>query len=103
MIRRPPRSTPLYSSAASDVYKRQVIRGSFLYAHSLLEPNLQFPQKKSYGAESIQSKRCYKGNFFVAPLFFTSVRSCVGLSTSAIMLRLCNRLRYLSTLKKLDM
>src|SRR5660398_136062 len=26
MIRRPPRSTPLYSSAASDVYKRQVQR-----------------------------------------------------------------------------
>ena len=26
MIRRPPRSTPLYSSAASDVYKRQVNR-----------------------------------------------------------------------------
>ena len=25
MIRRPPRSTPLYSSAASDVYKRQTI------------------------------------------------------------------------------
>ena len=25
MIRRPPRSTPLYSSAASDVYKRQII------------------------------------------------------------------------------
>ncbi|GAB5837113.1 hypothetical protein JMUB7551_28710 [Staphylococcus aureus] len=25
MIRRPPRSTPLYSSAASDVYKRQDI------------------------------------------------------------------------------
>src|SRR5450759_5413914 len=25
MIRRPPRSTPLYSSAARDVYKRQVI------------------------------------------------------------------------------
>src|SRR5674476_662298 len=25
MIRRPPRSTPLYSSAASDVYKRQRI------------------------------------------------------------------------------
>src|SRR5450759_1075209 len=24
MIRRPPRSTPLYSSAASDVYKRQI-------------------------------------------------------------------------------
>src|SRR5660398_146410 len=27
MIRRPPRSTPLYSSAASDVYKRQGARG----------------------------------------------------------------------------
>src|SRR5660397_216978 len=26
MIRRPPRSTPLYSSAASDVYKRQAQR-----------------------------------------------------------------------------
>ena len=25
MIRRPPRSTPLYSSAASDVYKRQFL------------------------------------------------------------------------------
>src|SRR5450759_5264348 len=25
MIRRPPRSTPLYSSAASDVYKRQCL------------------------------------------------------------------------------
>eukprot|EP00826_Nyctotherus_ovalis_P038468 TRINITY_DN3604_c0_g1_i13.p3 TRINITY_DN3604_c0_g1~~TRINITY_DN3604_c0_g1_i13.p3 ORF type:complete len:122 (+),score=42.36 TRINITY_DN3604_c0_g1_i13:29-367(+) len=25
MIRRPPRSTPLYSSAASDVYKRQAV------------------------------------------------------------------------------
>ena len=31
MIRRPPRSTPLYSSAASDVYKRQIttIRETF--------------------------------------------------------------------------
>ena len=27
MIRRPPRSTPLYSSAASDVYKRQMTAG----------------------------------------------------------------------------
>src|SRR5450759_6031207 len=27
MIRRPPRSTPLYSSAASDVYKRQSLFG----------------------------------------------------------------------------
>src|SRR5660397_126551 len=33
MIRRPPRSTPLYSSAASDVYKRQdVERGRAAWA-----------------------------------------------------------------------
>ena len=31
MIRRPPRSTPLYSSAASDVYKRQPIAAGVLY------------------------------------------------------------------------
>ena len=30
MIRRPPRSTPLYSSAASDVYKRQALRYSLI-------------------------------------------------------------------------
>src|SRR5660398_165093 len=29
MIRRPPRSTPLYSSAASDVYKRQEVDGGY--------------------------------------------------------------------------
>src|SRR5450759_4823961 len=38
MIRRPPRSTPLYSSAASDVYKRQeqwngVQKGIFHHGH----------------------------------------------------------------------
>src|SRR5665647_3961279 len=46
MIRRPTRSTPLYSSAASDVYKRQVLQsprdrilwdvGHQCYAHKLL-------------------------------------------------------------------
>ena len=29
MIRRPPRSTPLYSSAASDVYKRQGLKSGW--------------------------------------------------------------------------
>src|SRR5660398_102780 len=34
MIRRPPRSTPLYSSAASDVYKRQEQTGwNLIYLH----------------------------------------------------------------------
>eukprot|EP00826_Nyctotherus_ovalis_P052549 TRINITY_DN6680_c0_g1_i2.p1 TRINITY_DN6680_c0_g1~~TRINITY_DN6680_c0_g1_i2.p1 ORF type:complete len:106 (-),score=49.25 TRINITY_DN6680_c0_g1_i2:90-386(-) len=41
MIRRPPRSTPLYSSAASDVYKRQLVlnhcpaKNSNLYGEAL--------------------------------------------------------------------
>ena len=35
MIRRPPRSTPLYSSAASDVYKRQSLR--FIFVHFLAD------------------------------------------------------------------
>src|SRR5660397_16963 len=40
MIRRPPRSTPLYSSAASDVYKRQT-----------LEPQCALsPQPPKYGS-----------------------------------------------------
>src|SRR5660397_242102 len=33
MIRRPPRSTPLYSSAASDVYKRKLVDGQILSVH----------------------------------------------------------------------
>src|SRR5674476_1704650 len=35
MIRRPPRSTPLYSSAASDVYKRQ-IKGTVRHSQKML-------------------------------------------------------------------
>ena len=34
MIRRPPRSTPLYSSAASDVYKRQTLVRSLIKRHN---------------------------------------------------------------------
>src|SRR5665647_3982586 len=37
MIRRPPRSTPLYSSAASDVYKRQRFDGDALLAKLQVE------------------------------------------------------------------
>ena len=33
MIRRPPRSTPLYSSAASDVYKRQGVETAYVTLH----------------------------------------------------------------------
>src|SRR5665647_2366219 len=43
MIRRPPRSTPLYSSAASDVYKRQVNTSS-----AFGRPDLAIPQSTTY-------------------------------------------------------
>eukprot|EP00826_Nyctotherus_ovalis_P066696 TRINITY_DN988_c0_g1_i18.p1 TRINITY_DN988_c0_g1~~TRINITY_DN988_c0_g1_i18.p1 ORF type:complete len:103 (-),score=21.51 TRINITY_DN988_c0_g1_i18:22-306(-) len=38
MIRRPPRSTPLYSSAASDVYKRQDMDNTALIKHGIKSP-----------------------------------------------------------------
>src|SRR5665647_1434328 len=48
MIRRPPRSTPLYSSAASDVYKRQavfLVNGfNGLGLHTLLAVVRMFPK-----------------------------------------------------------
>src|SRR5665647_1118132 len=52
MIRRPPRSTPLYSSAASDVYKRQILDSAEpvnihrcgVYVHpAYLSPVLLYP------------------------------------------------------------
>src|SRR5674476_454690 len=46
MIRRPPRSTPLYSSAASDVYKRQVHAGPRVRAPS-------FPSLLAYRISSM--------------------------------------------------
>src|SRR5674476_523922 len=53
MIRRPPRSTPLYSSAASDVYKRQVLCGNnrsvffrFFGRHWVLIFNIAYFQRK---------------------------------------------------------
>ena len=47
MIRRPPRSTPLYSSAASDVYKRQLVKG--------IVERVQFLRAKmALGAEAVE-------------------------------------------------
>src|SRR5660397_179172 len=46
MIRRPPRSTPLYSSAASDVYKRQAStssRRAWVFPVLVIEPWLRLP------------------------------------------------------------
>src|SRR5660398_282488 len=47
MIRRPPRSTPLYSSAASDVYKRQMI--TFEYRFDVLPGKLKEYEKYTKG------------------------------------------------------
>src|SRR5660398_317716 len=44
MIRRPPRSTPLYSSAASDVYKRQ---GELADTARTLDPDLSIKHQQS--------------------------------------------------------
>ena len=46
MIRRPPRSTPLYSSAASDVYKRQHLEGKVL-RHALVKVSMGPGQQNS--------------------------------------------------------
>eukprot|EP00826_Nyctotherus_ovalis_P037491 TRINITY_DN3418_c0_g2_i1.p2 TRINITY_DN3418_c0_g2~~TRINITY_DN3418_c0_g2_i1.p2 ORF type:complete len:151 (+),score=29.68 TRINITY_DN3418_c0_g2_i1:25-453(+) len=48
MIRRPPRSTPLYSSAASDVYKRQLL----LYGKSSLHSQVSVRIKVEIKEES---------------------------------------------------
>src|SRR5660397_148856 len=47
MIRRPPRSTPLYSSAASDVYKRQIqdVVGNHEKEHQGVGENLNMIRK----------------------------------------------------------
>src|SRR5665647_3682615 len=52
MIRRPPRSTPLYSSAASDVYKRQKL--CFPEVFSL--PQLWFLCLMHYRSKPLQIK-----------------------------------------------
>src|SRR5450759_5997129 len=66
MIRRPPRSTPLYSSAASDVYKRQARRWY---------PRIYFASPEKTGGhraladilESIDELRYYRAAMLVPP------------------------------------
>src|SRR5665647_143024 len=41
MIRRPPRSTPLYSSAASDVYKRQELGKHGIHVNAIAPGGIQ--------------------------------------------------------------
>src|SRR5665647_1479087 len=54
MIRRPPRSTPLYSSAASDVYKRQL--------HHRLDCRSKMSGTDGAGYKIYDRKRVYRVN-----------------------------------------
>src|SRR5660397_51600 len=53
MIRPPPRSTPLYSSAASDVYKRQVLRR----LKNAAGEHLEAPAAFRYYRDNVPSKQ----------------------------------------------
>src|SRR5665647_3697758 len=64
MIRRPPRSTPLYSSAASDVYKRQVrsvARNARIddqrYAPAPVAAQVTFYENEGFGGRSFTTDR----------------------------------------------
>ena len=52
MIRRPPRSTPLYSSAASDVYKRQSLNSYFI-------PDLSYAYLAGFTEETLKFAAIY--------------------------------------------
>ena len=58
MIRRPPRSTPLYSSAASDVYKRQVDVSQLLKVDCLLNPALLAFHHRLRCSTRLRTTRC---------------------------------------------
>src|SRR5450759_3277498 len=84
MILRPPRSTPLYSSAASDVYKRQMLQ---------LIPRLEFESAvRKHGAER-HARGFSSWGQFIAMLFCQlghakSLREiCGGLAASEGKLR----------------
>src|SRR5450759_5490332 len=71
MIRRPPTSTPLYSSAASDVYKRQLYAGA---VYNLYTYKVYNDVRLVFGVE-------YNTGFFGGdPDNFTYPRYCVDVS-----------------------
>ena len=68
MIRRPPRSTPLYSSAASDVYKRQLCDCTLVYymntytgmsypGHLKYTEAIQVTNKKTHSFQTRRNRR----------------------------------------------
>eukprot|EP00826_Nyctotherus_ovalis_P001078 TRINITY_DN10126_c0_g1_i15.p1 TRINITY_DN10126_c0_g1~~TRINITY_DN10126_c0_g1_i15.p1 ORF type:complete len:105 (-),score=12.51 TRINITY_DN10126_c0_g1_i15:53-346(-) len=88
MIRRPPRSTPLYSSAASDVYKRQptfnlvtcekanTIDQPYLIVNLItLKCNWRIIKKASPQPSTIFSRRFFPATSPV--LFFIHCRTCL--------------------------
>eukprot|EP00826_Nyctotherus_ovalis_P041206 TRINITY_DN4121_c0_g4_i1.p1 TRINITY_DN4121_c0_g4~~TRINITY_DN4121_c0_g4_i1.p1 ORF type:complete len:143 (+),score=35.95 TRINITY_DN4121_c0_g4_i1:24-431(+) len=56
MIRRPPRSTPLYSSAASDVYKRQVLKNQLNYNATTFQRKQRVIEELSKKVAELQPK-----------------------------------------------
>src|SRR5660397_298776 len=58
MIRRPPRSTPLDSSAASDVYKRQALK--LLGCSCVVEKTGSLQVKASFGVQNLRIYRTHR-------------------------------------------
>src|SRR5450756_1124847 len=61
MIRRPPRSTQSRSSAASDVYKRQIVPRIILKANGI-DPDVDFKATQNAGSHNNVAIAVYKGD-----------------------------------------
>eukprot|EP01016_Furgasonia_blochmanni_P014291 TRINITY_DN17462_c0_g1_i1.p1 TRINITY_DN17462_c0_g1~~TRINITY_DN17462_c0_g1_i1.p1 ORF type:complete len:295 (+),score=76.87 TRINITY_DN17462_c0_g1_i1:3-887(+) len=75
MIRRPPRSTQSRSSAASDVYKRQIYL--LLLTISALSEGLNYPDYDLFSKEYIYAKICTVNRFGHAMDYFVNKDICI--------------------------
>ena len=83
MIRRPPRSTPLYSSAASDVYKRQMIND---FIKNEIIPHFE------YGT-FIDGEGLWKGEFENTKIFYIEVPESEAIATSVLLKHIADKYR----------